>query len=237
MLVWALVLVLAALVPPGLHLWRTARAAHAPPEQLLNSGLTAASLPPYAGETCLTLEGDVPGLDPRALPPEALVKLSELDALGRTGPALAVVGPDSLPTEPRGEIGEVRPAGFQNIRYDDLIEDRYLYNRCHLIAYSLSGINADARDLFTGTRHLNVEGMLPWENELAAFVRRTGFHVLYRVTPLYLGGELVPRAVEMEAVSMEDLGRAFRFHRLIYNVQPGIVIDYRDGSSRRAEAP
>lgn len=237
MLIWALVLALAALVPTGLRLWRTALSERAPVEALLDSGLTVESLPPYAGALSVELEQDAPRLSPRALPPEALVRLSELDALGRTGPALAVVGPESLPTEPRGEIGQVRPAGFQNIRYDDLIEDHYLYNRCHLIAYQLSGINADPRDLFTGTRHLNVEGMLPWENQLAAYVRQSGFHVLYRVTPLYGSGELVPRAVELEAVSMEDLGRGLRFHKLIYNIQPGIVIDYRDGSSRRAETP
>lgn len=236
-LVWALVLLVAALLPPGIHALRAALAEGREPEALLASGFSWESAPSWTGEPYALLTDSVPALSPKALPPEELVLLSELDALGRTGPALAVAGPGSLPETPRGEIGDVRPAGFHNVRYDDLIEDRYLYNRCHLIGYQLSGINADPRDLFTGTRYLNVEGMLPWENELAGFVRRTGCHVLYRVTPLYAGDELVPRGVELEAVSMEDGGAGLRFHVLCYNVQPGIVIDYRDGSSRRAKAP
>ncbi len=237
MLRWAGVLLIAALLPFCIRALRAALAEGREPEALLDSGLTAEALPPYAGEPWVPVTDGVPQLSPRALPPEPFVLLSELDALGRTGPALAVIGPESLPEAPRGEIGDVRPAGFQNVRYDDLIEDHFLYNRCHLIAYQLSGINADPRDLFTGTRYLNAEGMLPWENELAAFVRREGCHVLYRVTPLYRGGELLPRCVEMEAVSMEDGGTGLRFHVLVYNVQPGIVIHYTDGSSRREASP
>ena len=236
MLVWTLVLLLAALLPVGLRFLRTALAENREPGVLLSSGLSADSLPPYGGEVSVSLQEENTGLSPTALPPEPFILLSELDALGRTGPALAVIGPESLPTAPRGEIGDVRPAGFQNVRYDDLIEDHYLYNRCHLIAYQLSGINADPRILFTGTRYLNVEGMLPWENAVASFVRRVGCHVLYRVTPLYMSGELLPRYVELEAVSMEDGGRGLRFHVLVYNVQPGIVINYRDGSSRRDDS-
>ena len=194
------------------------------------SSLRFEELPSYDGQLVIELDGNRPALDPAFAPGDAVL-LSELDALGRTGPAFALIGPESLPSEPRGEIGDVRPAGFHNVRYDDLIEDRYLFNRCHLIAYQLSGINADPRDLFTGTRYLNVEGMLPYENELASYVRRSGGAALYRVTPIYSGAELVPRGVEMEALSLAAGG--LRFHVFVYNVQPGIVIDYSDGSSRR----
>ncbi len=231
---WTLILLVAALLPLGIRALRPARpaalAGQTREAAFPLSALRFEELPPYAGQLVIELDANRPALDP-GFEPGSAVLLSELDALGRTGPAFALIGPESLPTEPRGEIGEIRPAGFHNVRYDDLIEDRYLYNRCHVIAYQLSGINADKRDLFTGTRYLNVEGMLPLENEVAAYVRRSGDAVLYRVTPIYAGGELVPRGVEMEALSLA--GGGLRFHVFVYNVQPGIVIDYADGGSRR----
>lgn len=231
MLGWALVLLLAALLPLLIRALRASLAEKQTPEALLASPLHFEDLLPFDG--ALTLELGSVSLSPDALPPEPTLLLSELDALGRTGPALAVVGEETLCYEPRGRLGDILPAGFQNVRYDDLIEDHYLYNRCHLIAYQLCGVNAEARLLFTGTRALNVDGMLPVENALASFVRRSGLHVLYRAAPVYCGSELVPRGVELEAVSMEDGGEGLRLHVFVWNVQPGIAIDYRDGSSRR----
>ena len=228
---WALMLLLAALLPVGIRFVRASLAEKQTPEALLASPLRFEDLPAYDGAFSIAL---APGtLAPDALPPVPVLQLSELDALGRTGPALAVVGPETLTTAPRGRLGDILPAGFENIRYDDLIEDHFLYNRCHLIAYQLCGVNAEARLLFTGTRALNVDGMLPHENELASFIRRTGLHLLYRAVPVYSGSELVPRGVELEAVSMEDGGEGLRLHVFVFNVQPGVVIDSRDGSSRR----
>lgn len=228
---WALLLLFAALLPFAIRTVRAALAGRQSPDALLTSPLRFDELPAYSGELSVALKTKTLASD--ALPAEPALLLSELDALGRTGPALAVVGPETLCYEPRGRIGDIRPAGFENIRYDDLIADRYLYNRCHLIAYQLCGVNAEPRLLFTGTRELNTAGMLPYENALASFVRRTKLHLLYRAVPIYNGGELVPRGVELEAVSMEDGGAGLRLHVFVWNVQPGIVIDYRDGSSRR----
>ena len=159
---------------------------------------------------------------------------SKLDSLGRCGAAIAVVGRDLMPTEERGSIGMIKPAGWHTVRYDDLIADKYLYNRCHLIGYQLTGENANEQNLITGTRYLNVEGMLPFENQVADYVRKTGNHMLYRVTPIYDGNDLVARGVEMEASSVEDQGKGLEFHVFVYNVQPGIEIDYATGDSRRA---
>ncbi len=228
---WTLVLLMAALLPFAIRAVRARLAACQTPETLLASPLRFEQLPPFDGR--LSQELSMRSLSPDALPPEPALLLSELDALGRTGPALAVVGTETLTYAPRSRLGEILPAGFQNIRYDDLIEDHFLYNRCHLIAYQLCGVNAEARLLFTGTRALNVEGMLPYENTLASFIRQTGQHLLYRAVPVYNGSELVPRGVELEAVSMEDGGEGLQLHVFVWNVQPGIAIDYRDGSSRR----
>ena len=128
----------------------------------------------------------------------------------------------------------IKPAGWHTVRYDDLIADKYLYNRCHLIGYQLTGENANVQNLITGTRYLNVEGMLPFENQVADYVRKTGNHVLYRVTPIYDGNDLLARGVEMEASSVEDQGKGLEFYVFVYNVQPGIEIDYATGDSRRA---
>ncbi len=229
-LIWALILIAAALLPSGIRMLRQRNAPE--PDELLQSVLRAEELPAYDGKLCIELNRGIPTL-PTFPSDEPFVLLSELDYLGRTGPALGLIGPEQLPTQPRGEIGGVRPAGWQTTRYDDLIEDHFLFNRCHVIAYQLSGINDDPRDLFTGTRALNVEGMLPWENMVSSYIRRTGGQVLYRVSPVYQGSELVPRGVEMEASSLADGGDSLQFHVFVYNVQPGVVIDYRDGGSRR----
>ena len=137
-----------------------------------------------------------------------------------------------MPTEERGEIGMVRPSGWHTVKYPEVIEDLFLYNRCHLIGYQLSGENANEKNLITGTRYFNVEGMLPFENEVARYVRKTGNHVLYRVTPIFEGENLVAEGVLMEAYSVEDQGRGVEFCVFVYNVQPGIEIDYATGESR-----
>ncbi len=153
-----------------------------------------------------------------------------LDDLGRCGVCYALVGAETIPTEPRGEIGNVRPTGWHTVRYDDLIADHYLYNRCHLLGYQLTGENANTQNLITGTRYLNVIGMLPFENEIAAYEEANpNNHVLYRVTPIFLDDNLVAEGVLMEARSVEDDGVCFNV--FCFNVQPGIEIDYLTGDS------
>lgn len=163
---------------------------------------------------------------------ESFETYSELDALGRCGVAYANISKDLMPTEERGEIGMIKPSGWHTVKYPEVIEDLFLYNRCHLIGYQLSGENANEKNLITGTRYLNVEGMLPFENKVAAYVRKTGNHVLYRVTPVFEGDNLVAEGVLMEAFSVEDAGKGVEFCVFAYNIQPGIEIDYATGESR-----
>jgi len=160
---------------------------------------------------------------------------SELDLFGRCGVAYANISRELMPDEERGEIGHVRPSGWHTVKYNDLIEGNYLYNRCHLIAYQLAGENANEKNLITGTRYLNVQGMLPFENMVADYVRESGNHVLYRVTPVYDGNNLVASGVTMEAMSVEDGGEGICFNVFVRNIQPGIVIDYETGESMRDE--
>ena len=160
---------------------------------------------------------------------------SQLDSLGRCGQAYAMISTETMPTEKRGSIGQIKPSGWHTVRYDDLISDKYLYNRCHLIGFQLAGENANEKNLITGTRYMNVEGMLPFEDEVADYVKETGNRVLYRVTPVYEGDDLVARGVVMEAYSVEDSGEGVSFNVFVYNVQPGIVIDYATGDSQRAD--
>lgn len=158
----------------------------------------------------------------------------ELDELGRCTAAFAVVGPETQPTEKRGSIGEVRPSGWQMAKYD-FVEGKYLFNRCHLLGYQLTGENANERNLITGTRYLNVQGMLPFENAVADYVDATGNHVLMAVMPVFEGSELVARGVHMMAESVEDGGEGVAFNAFCYNVQPGVVIDYGTGESMLEE--
>lgn len=164
---------------------------------------------------------------------QAFEEYSELDLLGRCGSAMANVCPELMPAGERTEIGMIKPSGWHTVRYDDIIEDRYLYNRCHLIAYALTGENANEKNLITGTRYMNVSGMLPFEIRVANYIRETGNHVLYRVTPVFSGNESVARGVIMEAWSVEDRGMGICFNVFCYNVQPGIEIDYSTGESHR----
>lgn len=155
---------------------------------------------------------------------------SDLDFLNRCGAAYACIGIELMPTEERGSIGSVKPSGWQTVKYD-IVDGKYLYNRCHLIGYQLSGENANEKNLVTGTRYMNVNGMLPFENMVADFVKETGNHVFYRVTPLFDGNNLLASGVLMEAYSVEDSGSGICFNVFVYNVQPGIIIDYSNGDS------
>ncbi len=195
--------------------------------------LDASELPAYDGAASIEVDGNVPDFTEEDLDAPAET-YAELDDLGRCGQATAIVGEETMPTEDRESIGMVKPSGWHTVRYDDLVDGRYLYNRCHLIGYQLSGENANERNLITGTRYMNVEGMLPYENEVADYVQETGNHVLYRVTPVFEGDELVARGVHVEAESVEDDGAGVSFNVFCYNVQPGIEIDYETGESWRA---
>lgn len=158
-------------------------------------------------------------------------KYKKLDKLGRCGTAFACIGIDLMPTEKRGKIGSVKPSGWQTVKYKN-VDGKYLYNRCHLIGYQLTGENANERNLITGTRYMNVEGMLPFENMIADYVKETENHVLYRVTPVFVGDNLVSHGVLMEAYSVEDEGEGITFCVFAYNVQPGISINYKNGKSK-----
>ncbi len=161
-------------------------------------------------------------------------KYSELDSLGRCGVAYANVSKDTMPTEARGEISKVKPTGWHTVKYD-CVEGKYLYNRCHLIGYQLTAENANKQNLITGTRYLNVDGMLPFENQVAEYVKQENGHVLYRVTPIFEGNNLVANGVQMEAASVEDKGEKVKFNVYAYNVQPNIKIDYSTGNSELIE--
>lgn len=191
------------------------------------------SIPEYSGDAYVEINGNAPEFTEEDY--EAEEFYSELDELGRCGVVFAIVGTETMPTEERESIGAIKPTGWHTVRYDDLIEDKYLYNRCHLIGYQLTGQNANERNLITGTRYLNIEGMLPFENLVADYVESTGNHVLYRVTPIFSGDELVARGVQIEALSVEDNGEGIAFNVYCYNVQPGIEIDYATGDSWRAD--
>lgn len=164
-------------------------------------------------------------------------KYGELDSLGRCTAAIACIGKDIMPTEERGSIGSVKPTGWVQNKYPGIVESDppYLYNRCHLIGYQLTGENANEKNLFTGTRYMNVEGMLPYENLVADYINSTGNHVLYKVTPVYEGDNLLCSGVQIEASSVEDFGKTLSFNVFCYNVQPGVDINYADGSNTLAD--
>ena len=187
-------------------------------------------IPQYSGDIYTTINNNIPYFTGNDYSTESFEHYSDLDSLGRCGVAYANIGIDIMPTAERGPIGQVKPSGWKTIKYD-IVDGKYLYNRCHLIGYQLSGENANEKNLITGTRYLNVQGMLPFENKVANYVKETNNHVLYRVTPIYDGNNLLASGVLMEAKSVEDNGGGICFNVYVYNVQPGITIDYTDGSS------
>jgi len=187
----------------------------------------------YSGNPYIAINNNVPYFtDSEMTRTDAFETYSNLDSLGRCGVAYANICNELMPTEERGEIGSIKPSGWHTANYHEYIDGNYLYNRCHLIGYQLSGENANEKNLITGTRYLNVQGMLPFENEVADYVESTGNHVLYRVTPIFEGNNLVASGVLMEAYSVEDQGKGIMFNVYCYNVQPGIVIDYATGDSQ-----
>lgn len=202
-------------------------------EAHINTALEAfasETIPEYSGNPYVELNGNVPYFTDEELSTTAFELYSELDSLGRCGACYTNVCKEIMPTEERGSIGMVKPTGWHTVKYD-CITDRYLYNRCHLIGYQLAGENANEKNLITGTRYLNVDGMLPFENEVADYVNNTDNHVLYRVTPVFSGDNLLASGVIIEAKSVEDDGAGVQFNVYCYNVQPGISIDYTDGQS------
>ena len=190
-------------------------------------------IPPYLIYPYTVVNGGRPFFDPDDIP-EPGIYLSDLDSLGRAGQAMCVIGREDMPKEERGEIGMVKPSGWRISRYD-FIDGTYLYNRCHLLGYQLTGLNAEEENLITGTRYMNVHGMLPFENDIAYYLRYSDMHVCYRVTPVYVKDEPVARGVLMEAMSVEDKGKSLLLCVFCYNVQPGVSIEYGDGSNEERE--
>ena len=203
-----------------------------PQEDLVNNNsyVSLDAIPAYDGKAYVAVNNNEPFFTDSDMTTTAFENYSDLDSLGRCGVAYANICRDIMPTEERGKIGMIKPSGWHTVKYD-VIKDRYLYNRCHLIGYQLAGENANPKNLITGTRYLNVEGMLPFENLVADYVNNTGNHVLYRVTPMFSGSNLVANGVLIEAKSVEDNGGGILFNVYCYNVQPGVGINYENGDS------
>ena len=193
---------------------------------------TLEDIPSYSGKDYVYLNNNVPNFDLEDINSKSFQFYSNLDSLGRCGYAYANIGKDLMPTEKRGSIGMVKPSGWHTIKYDN-IEGKYLYNRCHLIGYQLTGQNANVKNLITCTRYMNSVSMLEFENKVASYIKETNNHVLYRVTPIYDGDNLLASGVVMEAYSIEDSGKGIKFNVYLYNVQDGIEIDYKTGDSKK----
>ncbi len=191
-------------------------------------------IPAYSGSASVVVNNNVPGFSADEITTGSYESYGELDALGRCTPAMACLGKDLMPTEERQSISMVKPTGWDNEKYPGLVDSDppYLYNRCHVIGFQLTGENANEQNLITGTRYMNVEGMLPYENEVANYVRSTSNHVMYRVTPVFDGNNLLCNGVRIEAYSVEDKGKGISFNVYCYNVQPGVIINYTDGSNK-----
>lgn len=187
-------------------------------------------IPEWSQSAYVVINDNQPLFDEEDLVTDSYEYYGALDDLGRCTVTMACIGKDIMPTEERGSISSVKPTGWVQNFYEN-VDGGALYNRCHLIGFQLAGENANEKNLITGTRYMNVEGMLPFEDEVASYVRQTGNHVIYRVTPIFEGDELVARGVQMEAMSVEDGGTGVCFHVYVYNVQPGIVIDYATGEN------
>ncbi len=200
------------------------------PQKLTYDTFSLADIPAYSGNAYVSINENMPFFYKSDLTKKSFEKYAELDDLGRCGAAYACIGTDIMPTEERGTIGQIKPTGWQTVKYD-CVDGKYLYNRCHLIGYQLSGENANEKNLITGTRYMNTEGMLPFENMVADYVKETESHVLYRVTPMFSGKNLLAKGVLMEAYSVEDSGEGICFNVFCYNVQPEIKINYANGKS------
>ena len=199
------------------------------------NSFSLADIPEFSDTPYVVLNDNQPDFADSDFTSEAFETYSPLDELGRCGVAYANVGLETMPTEERGSISQVKPTGWQSVKYD-FVDGKNLYNRCHLIGFQLTAENANRQNLITGTRYMNVEGMLPFENMVADYVKETGNHVLYRVTPIFEGDNLVASGVQMEAESVEDKGEGICFNVYAYNNQPGVEIDYATGESRAADS-
>lgn len=194
-----------------------------------DENIDLSDIPDYTHQKYIQINGNVPCFKESDLTTQSFEKYSDLDKLGRCGVAYANIGKDIMPMKERESIGMIKPSGWHTVKYQN-VEGKYLYNRCHLIAYQLSGENANRKNLITGTRYMNAEGMLPFEEKVGNYVRATNHHVLYRVTPVFEGDNLVAKGVLMEAKSVED--DEISFNVFVYNIQPGIEIDYASGKSQ-----
>jgi len=191
-------------------------------------------IPPFHGEPYVVVNDNAPNFTAEDITAVSYESYSKLDSLGRCGVTMACIGIDLMPTEERGNIGSVKPTGWHTVKYDN-VDGKYLYNRCHLIGFQLTGENANTQNLITGTRYMNVEGMLPFENMVADYIKETNNHVLYRVTPVFEGDNLLATGVLMEAYSVEDNGEGICFYVFCYNAHPNIAIDYATGESEYCE--
>ena len=198
-----------------------------------NESYDIENLPDYNGNSYVIVNDNNPYFKEEEYTTDSFEKYSELDSLGRCGVAYANISKDLMPTEKRGSIGSIKPSGWHTVKYDH-IDGKYLYNRCHLIGYQLTGENANEKNLITCTRSMNTKGMLQFENMVTKYIKDTGNHVLYRVTPVFEGNNLVATGVEMEAYSVEDNGKGIKFNVFVYNIEDGVIIDYKTGDSKLA---
>lgn len=208
-------------------------------KQITNTPRTVSSysleeIPDYNGNSSVILNNNIPNFTEEDYQKEVFESYSELDALGRCGPAFANISTELMPTEERGSIGMIKPTGWHTIKYD-IVNGKYLYNRCHLIGYQLTGENANEKNLITCTRSMNTVGMLEYENQVAKYIKETNNHVLYRVTPIFKENNLLASGVQIEASSIEDHCKEICFNVYVYNVQDGIEIDYANGESHLKE--
>ena len=199
-----------------------------------NISYNLSDIPEYRGFSFVVLNNNEPEFDYENLPTNSYEEYSNLDYLGRAGVAIANISKDVMPTEERGSIGSVKPSGWHTVKYD-IVSGKYLYNRCHLIGFQLTGENANEENLITCTRQMNTVGMLEFENKVANYIKETGNHVLYRATPIYEGDNLLSSGVQLEAYSIEDKGVGIKFNVFVYNVQDGLNIDYSTGKSSLAK--
>jgi len=199
-------------------------------KETTNSVISDESIPDFNGKAYVTLNNNIPEFKSTEITTRAFEDYTNLDYSGRCGVAFACLGLETMPTEERGEIGMIKPSGWHSVKYD-CVDGKYLYNRCHLIGFQLSGENANEKNLITGTRYLNIQGMLPFENMVADYIKETGNHVMYRVTPVFEGDNLLAKGVKMEGFSVEDNGEGICFNVFCYNAQPSIKIDYETGES------
>ncbi len=203
------------------------------PIEKVESVVSLSEIPEFENEPYVIINDNIPYFDESEITTDVFEEYSDLDELGRCRTAYANICKDLMPNEDRGQIGHIKPSGWHTVKYD-IVDGKYLYNRCHLIGFQLAGENANEKNLITCTRQMNSIGMLQFENKVASYIRKTGNHVLYRVSPIFKDKNLIAEGVQMEALSVEDRGKGIRFNVFVYNFQDKVIIDYKDGSNRLA---